>query len=180
MLRYSLQGSCLEASFLFVYSSRVNTLLDSRSVICHLQATEKSQAILEVIDSCSVFSVLPDLDQFKREVLRRERMQSTGIGHGVAVAHGKIKHIHQVRIALGISRHGIDYQSADGYPVHLLFVIASSPSTQLEYLKALSVILRSVRSQQVRDQLINAGGHDSSDESCMRFVSMMASQHFLK
>ncbi len=173
-----MQVRCLEAQRMIVYSGEVDIRNDCQSVICQLQATEKNQAILEVIDSCSIFSSLPDLERFKRGVLRRERVQSTGIGHGVAIAHGKILGIKEVHIALGISREGISYGSSDGMPVHLLFVIASSPSIQMEYLGALSSILRSVRTDTMRQHLLDLQS-SKSDASCQRFFSMMASQQFV-
>lgn len=161
-----------------MYSYPVDIPNDCQSVICQLTSKDKTQAILEVIDSCSVFTSLPDLERFKRGVLRREHIQSTGIGHGVAVAHGKILGINEVHIALGISKEGIEYGSSDGMPVHLLFVIASSPSIQMEYLGALSSILRGVRTEQMREHLLNL--HQSkSDEACLRFLSMMANQEFV-
>ncbi|HKL59119.1 MAG TPA: PTS sugar transporter subunit IIA [Sphaerochaeta sp.] len=151
---------------------------DCRSVICQLQATEKTKALLEVIDTCSIFQTLPDLERFKRGVLRRERIQSTGIGHGVAIAHGKIQGIDEVHIALGLSREGVEFGSEDGLPVHLLFVIASSPAIQLEYLRSLSAILRSVRSETMRSHLLSLKGRQS-DDLCSRFFSMMESQDFV-
>jgi PTS system nitrogen regulatory IIA component len=151
---------------------------DCQSVICHLQETEKKKAILEVIDSCSIFQDLPDIERFKRGVLRRERIESTGIGHGVAIAHGKIIGVDAVRIALGISTKGIDFESKDGLPVHLLFVIASSPSLQIEYLRSLSAILQSVRSEQVRQHLLSLRDPERDDQ-CSLFLDMMASQHFV-
>ncbi|MGH0054325.1 MAG: PTS sugar transporter subunit IIA [Sphaerochaetaceae bacterium] len=156
----------------------MNILNDCQSVICQLSSKEKTQAILEVIDSCSVFSSLPDINRFKRGVLRREHIQSTGIGHGVAIAHGKILGINDVHIALGISKEGIEYGSSDGMPVHLLFVIASSPSIQMEYLGALSAILRGVRTEQMREHLLSLQ-QNKSDEACQRFLSMMAKQKFI-
>jgi len=161
-----------------VYSKTVDIRNDCQSVICQLTSQDKTQAILEVIDSCSVFKSLPDLERFKRGVLRREHIQSTGIGHGVAIAHGKIMGIKDVHIALGISKEGIEYGSSDGMPVHLLFVIASSPSIQMEYLGALSTILRSVRTVEMRESLLELN-KNKSDESCQRFLSMMASQEFV-
>ena len=163
---------------LLLYSKSVDIRNDCQSVICQLSSVEKTQAILEVIDSCSVFSSLPDLDRFKRGVLRRERLQTTGIGHGVAIAHGKITGIDEVYIALGISKEGIVYGSADNLPVHLLFVIASSPTNQMEYLGALSAILRSVRTETMREHLI-AMRERTSDEDCQQFFTMMANQHFV-
>ena len=161
-----------------MYSTSVDIFNDCRSVICQLQATEKTKALLEVIDTCSIFQTLPDLERFKRGVLRRERIQSTGIGHGVAIAHGKIQGIDEVHIALGLSREGVEFGSEDGLPVHLLFVIASSPAIQLEYLRSLSAILRSVRSETMRSHLLSLKERQS-DDLCTRFFSMMESQDFV-
>lgn len=172
------QVRSLDTPTFFVYSKAVDILNDCQSVICQLTSKDKTQAILEVIDSCSVFTSLPDLERFKRGVLRREHIQSTGIGHGVAVAHGKIHGINEVHIALGISKEGIEYGSCDGMPVHLLFVIASSPSIQMEYLGALSAILRGVRTEQIQEHLL-ALQQSKSDEACNRFLSMMANQEFI-
>jgi len=79
---------------------------------------------------------------------------------------------------LGISRDGLEYESADGMPVHLLFVIASSPSIQMEYLGALSSILRSVRTEEMRSHLMDIR-LSKSDEACQRFFSMMVQQRFV-
>ena len=168
----------LETVLSIVYSGYVDILNDCRSVICQIQATDKTKALLEVIDTCSIFQTLPDLERFKRGVLRRERIQSTGIGHGVAIAHGKIKGIDEVHIALGISSEGIEFGSEDGLPVHLLFVIASSPAIQLEYLRSLSAILRSVRSETMRSHLLSLKSRQS-DDLCHQFFTMMESQRFV-
>jgi len=168
----------LETVLSIVYSTYVDILNDCRSVICQIQATDKTKALLEVIDSCSIFQTLPDVERFKRGVLRRERIQSTGIGHGVAIAHGKIQGIDEVRIGLGLSREGVEFGSEDGQPVHLLFVIASSPAIQLEYLRSLSAILRSVRSETMRDHLLSLKDRQA-DDLCNRFFSMMETQDFV-
>lgn len=123
--------------------------------ICLLDGKTKKQAILEVLGKCGVFDSLDDKDRFLRAVFRRERIETTGIGHGVAVAHGKILGLRSVLVALGISREGIDYGSLDGKPVHLLFLIASSPATQLAYLKVLGRLLSSAREKDVRELLDN-------------------------
>ncbi len=99
-------------------------------------------------------------ERFRRAVHRREIIETTGIGHGVAIAHGKLPCIDKVRISLGISKDGIDFQSKDGRPVHLLFVISSSPFTQLDYLKALASILKSVHNEDVREELLDVFCND--------------------
>jgi len=97
-------------------------------------------------------------------VIERERQQTTGFGHGVAVAHGRVRGVPRVLIALGISRAGIPYDSPDGAPVHLLFVIASPPELSLDYLQALSTLVRCLREKPDRDSLIDAASAAEIEE----------------
>jgi PTS system nitrogen regulatory IIA component len=108
-----------------------------------------------VIDKCSVFSTLSDVETFKRAVIERELIETTGIGHGIAIAHGKVSDLTTVKVGLGLSECGVDYDAKDGKPVHFLFVIASSPSKQFEYIRTLSTLLRTVRSSEVREELLS-------------------------
>ncbi len=105
------------------------------SVVAELSSGEKFTAIREIIYSAPVFRQIPDLNSFEEAVISREKMQSTGFGHGVAVAHGRIPGLSRVLIGFGISRAGIPFEAADGKPVHLLFVIASPPHLSLDYLQ---------------------------------------------
>lgn len=138
----------------------MNTLncFQSGTVVPDLASPDKYQAIEELIRRAPVFSRLPDRRGFEESVLDRERLQSTGLGHGVAVAHGRASGVERVLIALGLSRTGIPFDSPDGEPVQLLFVIASPPSLSLEYLHALSTLVRCVRHRSLRESLFAADG----------------------
>jgi len=126
------------------------------SVVADLLSTEKFEALRELIRRAPVFGALADLRRLEEAVINRERQQSTGFGHGVAVAHGRVEGVPRVLMALGISRVGIPFESPDGEPVRLLFVIASPPSLSLEYLQALSTLVRCLRDKEERDTLIDA------------------------
>ncbi|HTP58436.1 MAG TPA: PTS sugar transporter subunit IIA, partial [Spirochaetia bacterium] len=91
-------------------------------------------------------------------VITREKMQSTGFGHGVAVAHGRIPGLSRVLIGFGISRTGIPFEAVDGKPVHLLFVIASPPHLSLDYLQVLSTLVRCLREKPVRESILACQG----------------------
>ncbi len=147
------------------------------AAICLLDSTDKYRAIVEVVERCSIFSAVADTPSFIRHVIARERLQSTGIGHGVAIAHGTAKGLDRVRIGLGISHDGVEYESFDGQVVHLLFVIASSSDLQLEYLRSLSAILQIVRSEQVRSRLTDIV-QSRSEQGLEYFLSMMEEQRF--
>jgi PTS system nitrogen regulatory IIA component len=128
----------------------------SGTVIPDLHSTEKFEALRELIRRAPVFRQLQDAARFERAVIERERQQSTGFGHGVAVAHGRVEGVPRVIISLGISRAGIPFDAPDGEPVRLLFVIASPPSLSLEYLQALSTLVRCLRDKEDRDLILDA------------------------
>jgi PTS system nitrogen regulatory IIA component len=90
---------------------------------------------------------------FRKAVHDREKVETTGVGHGVAIAHGKLDTIHKIRIGLGISQEGVEFESKDGKPVHILFVISSSANLQIQYIKALASILRNVRNAEIREEV---------------------------
>ena len=112
------------------------------TVVDNLQNTDKFAAIHEVVGRALVFANGVQRAAVEQAVMRRERIQSTGIGHGVAAAHGQTDGVSEVTIALGISRTGIDYHAVDGEPVKLLFVLATPPNRHRDYLTALSGICR--------------------------------------
>jgi PTS system nitrogen regulatory IIA component len=126
------------------------------TAVADLHSTDKYDALRELIHGAPVFQEIDGLDEFAAAVVDREKIQTAGLGHGVAVAHGRVQGVRRVLIALGVSRRGIRYESPDGEPVRLLFVIASPPHVTLDYLQALSTLVRGLRRQPVRDSLLAA------------------------
>jgi PTS system nitrogen regulatory IIA component len=134
----------------------VHHCFEDGTVVYHLESKEKFAALGELIRKAPVFSEIADRAAFEESVMGREKLQSTGFGHGVAVAHGRSKGLSRVLIGLGLSRDGIPYDSPDGKPVHLLFVIASPLKTNLDYLQALSTLVRVIRDCSLRETLMSA------------------------
>lgn len=122
--------------------------------IVKLNAEEKNQAIREVISQAETFQDLENPELFEESVLQRESVGTTGLGHGVAFAHGKLPGISQIQVALGVSREGIDFSSIDGQPVHLLFVVATHPDMYLDYLNCLSTLARMARRKGFREEIL--------------------------
>jgi PTS system nitrogen regulatory IIA component len=142
----------------------MNHCFDTGSVVPDLRSTDKFDALRELIRRARVFQDIGERVTFEDAVIARERQQTTGFGHGVAVAHGRVRGVPRVLIALGISRDGIPFDSPDGVPVRLLFVIASPPDLSLDYLKALSTLVRCIRDKDARDSLIDASGAREIEE----------------
>ena len=121
-----------------------------------IAATEKYGAIAELIGKAPALSEVQDLGLFHECVVSREKNGSTGLGRGIAVAHGKTPLVDRVIVTLGISRDGIEFDAPDGLPVHLLFLVASPPEKSSEYLMALSTIACVCRSHDLRERLLAA------------------------
>ncbi len=143
-------------------------------VFCLLDKADKLEAIDQVITECSVFDDLPDRKRFMITVHNREKEASTGVGHGVAIAHGKVPGIEHTHVALGFSEEGIAYDSKYPEPVHLLFVIASPPLDQTDYIKAVAAILSWVHDPEVRSAMMK----DRHCREAEEFLSMLISQRF--
>ena len=149
---------------------------DPGSVIWDLRSTDKYDAIREVILGAPIFTTHPqlDVDRFTQIVIERERLQSTGFGHGVAVAHGRIDQVDEPTIALGISRDGIEFDAVDGEPVHLLFIVANHPDHQMNYLTILSTLVAMVRDELFRREILMCReASDAQQRLCSVFTRMI-------
>lgn len=145
------------------------TFFDPGSVIWDVRSTNKYDAIREVIFNVRTFEDQAGLDveAFSQLVIEREKLQSTGFGHGVAVAHGRTDRVGRPIVALGVSREGIDYESVDGEPVHLLFVVANHPDHQMNYLRILSTLVSMVRDEYFRRDLLTCShAREIEDKLC--------------
>ncbi|TVQ38243.1 MAG: PTS sugar transporter subunit IIA [Spirochaetaceae bacterium] len=133
-----------------------SNFFETGSVVWEIESTDKHDAIREIVFRAPVFRTVANLDLngFAETVIDRERIQSTGFGHGVAVAHGRTPEVVQSAVALGVSRKGIDYDSFDGRPVHLLFIVANHPEQEMDYLQILSALVTLVRNRTFRQELL--------------------------
>lgn len=139
------------------FDERLRRMFSRGSVLWNVRSENKYDALREIVTEASVFGAVPELDieDFTERVLERERMQSTGLGHGVAVAHGRTEQVTEPVVALGISREGIDFEAIDGHPVHLVFVIANHPDQQVFYLRILSKLATLGRNADFRAELLD-------------------------
>ncbi len=150
---------------------------ETGSVIWDLQSADKFDAIREVIRRSHVFRSIQglDLSRFEQTVIAREKLQSTGFGHGVAIAHGRTTQVGASHIAVGFSRNGVDYGAIDGKPVHFLFVVATHPESTVDYLRILSSLVTMVRNDAFRSELRKClCGEDAEQKLCSTFGAIMA------
>lgn len=131
-------------------------LLSVERIRIPLQARTKDELLEELVSVCADCNDIEDREDVLRAVREREAVLSTGIGHGVAIPHGKSAAVSQLRMAAGRSAEPVDFDALDGEPVSLFFLLVGPESAAGPHIKALSRISRLVRQDEVRQRLIAA------------------------
>lgn len=134
------------------------------TVVSELQETEKYRAIHELIQRAPAFRTIEDIKEFENAVITREKIRSTALGHGVALAHGKSRVVKKFFIALGRSRRGIDFGAPDGQPVNFLFLVATPLNWEREYLSAVSALSGLLRDGNFRERLLAIKSSEKLEE----------------
>ncbi|MFY0761954.1 fructose-specific PTS transporter subunit EIIC [Metabacillus dongyingensis] len=117
---------------------KITDLLTNDTIILNLHAESKTDVIDEIIESLDRAGKLKNKEEYKKAILAREEQSTTGIGEGIAIPHAKTSAVSIPAIAFGRSAEGIDYESLDGQPAHLFFMIAASEGANNEHLQTLS------------------------------------------
>lgn len=121
-----------------------------------LEGRTKDELLRELVAVVAGDIAEDDRDEVLRAVQEREAVLSTGIGHGVAIPHGKSSALEELRMAAGRAVRPLDFDALDGEPVSLFFLLVGPESAAGPHIKALSRISRLVRRDDVRDRLIAA------------------------
>ena len=123
---------------------RITELLDKRSIRIDGAPKSKNEALDQMVELMAKSGKINDLEAYRQEVYRREEEGTTGVGEGIAIPHGKGAFVDKPGLAAMVVKDGVDYDSLDGEPVHLIFLIAA-PKTKdnvhLDVLSKLSVLL---------------------------------------
>lgn len=117
---------------------RITDLLKKDTVIIDLVSSSKLEVIDELVSKLDEAGRLQDKEQYKQAILTRESQSTTGIGEGIAIPHAKTAAVKTPAIAFGRSIKGVDYESLDGQPSHLFFMIAASEGANNAHLETLS------------------------------------------
>ena len=123
---------------------RITDLLDKRSISLDAAPADKKATLDMAVELMAKSGKLMDVEQYRAQVYAREEESTTGIGEGIAIPHGKCDAVKTPGLAAMVIKNGVDYDSLDGEPVTLLFLIAA-PNTKdnvhLDVLSKLSVML---------------------------------------
>jgi nitrogen PTS system EIIA component len=128
----------------------------SSNQIKFLETRNKLLAIEELAYSFEESSICENISSLVKTLKEREEMMSTGIGFGIAIPHAKIHQVKKLSFAVGISSHGIDFDSMDGTLVNLIILVIASDNQSTEYLGLLSTIMNMLRIDGVKDSILSA------------------------
>jgi len=136
---------------------KLTDLLKEQAVIPGLAGRGKKEVLGEL---CSALASQEKVDPepLLEVLLEREKLGSTGIGDGIAIPHGKSDNIDKILIAFGRSLAGVDFDSLDGQPVHLFFLILAPGNSTGIHLKVLAKISRLLKDISFRKELLAAKG----------------------
>lgn len=135
---------------------RLLDFLARERIVPDLRATDKRGVLEELAEVLGPVGSAATTEQVVEVLLERERLGSTGIGEGVAIPHGKLDGLDRVVMAFGRSRAGVDFESLDGAPVHLVFLLLSPAAAAGLHLMALARVARLLKSHSFRDALLKA------------------------
>ncbi len=126
------------------------------AITLDLKAQNKKDAIIELIELLKESKKIKKTDEIIDVVLERENLGSTGVGHGVAIPHGKTDVLSEQVGVLGISKKGIEFNSLDGEPVYIIFLLVGPVEVTGQHLKALSRISRLFKDKFLRQAIKDA------------------------
>jgi len=141
---------------------KIKDFLCREAVTADLKATSKKEVIKELVD------LLVEAGAVEKNIrgklvdvlMARESLGSTAIGQGIAIPHGKCDNVTKLTAALGVSKAGVNFDSLDGEPAHIFFLLIAPIDSAGPHLKALARISRLLKDKYYRDNLKNAKDAD--------------------
>jgi len=132
---------------------KIQDLLNKKVMLLDLQATTKEAAIDEMTNSLVDNGVVTDFDVFKAGIMAREAQTSTGLGDGIAMPHSKNAAVKEATVLFAKSNKGVDYESLDGQPTDLFFMIAAPEGANDTHLAALAELSKYLMQDGFADRL---------------------------
>ncbi|MDI3501441.1 MAG: fructose system component [Thermoanaerobacter sp.] len=132
-------------------------LINKNLVTLNLEAKNKEEAITKLAELAQKEGKITSIDEYVKSVLDREKTYTTGVGNGIAIPHGKSKAVKEAMIVFGKTTDGIEWDSLDGKPVNLIFLLGV-PEENVDnvHLKILSQLSRKLMNDSFIEMLKKA------------------------
>ncbi|MGG7144705.1 PTS fructose transporter subunit IIABC [Clostridium nigeriense] len=139
---------------------KITDLLSKKSIAINPKVSSKEDAINTLVDLMYSSGKLNDKEEYKKAVLAREELSTTGIGDGVAIPHAKTKAVNDAGLAAMIVNDGVDYDSLDGNPAKIFFMIAAPDGENNLHLEVLARLSTMLMDEKFRSALENSKSPD--------------------
>lgn len=137
---------------------KILDFLNKKAISPNIKATEKKEVLEELVDLLLKSEVIDksDRDSLVKTLLNRESLGSTGIGQNIGIPHGRTNAVKELVAAFGVSKDGVNFDSLDGEPVYLFFLLVAPEDATGSHLKALARISRLLKDKYIREILCKA------------------------
>ncbi|MBI2413236.1 MAG: PTS sugar transporter subunit IIA [Deltaproteobacteria bacterium] len=135
---------------------RLADVMKEDYIFSDLKAREKQGVLAELVSDISPKLERLDGGSVLSSLLEREKLGTTGIGHGVAIPHGKVKGLTDIKVFFGRSKKGVEFNSMDRMPVYIFFLIVAPENSAAAHLKILACISHLLKNQELRTRLMKA------------------------
>ncbi len=135
---------------------KIMDFLNEEAISVNLKAEDKKGVVDELVDLLVKSGEVRDRDGLVNILMAREALGSTGIGQGIGIPHGKTPNIKRLTAAFGLSKEGVNFESLDGEPTHIFFLLVAPEESAGPHLKALARISRLLKDKYFRETLIKA------------------------
>jgi fructose-specific phosphotransferase system IIA component len=151
---------------------KVCEILKSNNIIMHIEQGTKKEIIENMVDAIPTLQEdRQTREEILKTILKRESIESTGIGKGIAIPHAKSDNIKDFHIILGISKPGVDFAALDGKPVKIIFLVLSAEKNKVLYIRILARLARLLHNQDFRKGLLE----QENEEKIVKFISQYES-----
>jgi len=145
---------------------KLSDVLTKERIIIDITGSDKFEVLEKMVKVTKTSEKVTDAIDLLDKVIERERIKSTGIGGGIGIPHAQTLGVTDFIACLGISEEGVEFNSLDEKPVHLIFLIATKERTNSIYLKLLSRIARLFVDEDFKHKIITS----HSPEKIMRLI----------
>jgi PTS system nitrogen regulatory IIA component len=133
--------------------------LPKEAILVDLKAIDKKGVLEELVIPVAKIAGISS-EELVKVLMERERLGSTGIGHGIGIPHGKIRGLESLILGFGRSQKGVDFDSMDGLPAHIFFLLITPENSTGLHLKLLARISRILKDDLFKDKLLHATSRD--------------------
>lgn len=145
---------------------KILDVLKTEAININLTARDK-KGVLDELAAPVASAAGATKDQLVKVLLERERLGSTGIGGGIGIPHGKLKNLESLVLGFGLSRQGVNFESMDGRPTHIFFLLLTPEDSAGIHLKLLARISRLLKNEDFKERLM----HSQTSEDIVTAIS---------